>query len=337
METQRVALSLPSEARTHVAQAPPIKWGDLDLDDEIASADGAGVDITINYKNSSSHFADQRAASLQNDDATRGKAQLFATGKEGSHQLRSPPHEDQARSPHSPRSPARNARRAQPKRAPPESPSPGFWSGGRKQVFGHFGDFARSTPPYKASSLYYERADQRNGQAPQLNDETRLAIARSNYAQAEVQLRIENQRAATAQIQLQVQMEKTATAKAQLAVEKTRRQIRQLDIELELKQADSAAAKSTAAANRDAARLLDLDKQMALAEVRKAATELQLDVQNKRALTDLDVQMQQAEVARAYIGLQQARLRNKQDTQVQSAVDADLVHLGVLPPRPEPK
>jgi hypothetical protein len=73
METQRVALSLPSEARTHVAQAPPIKWGDLDLDDEIASADGAGVDITINYKNSSSHFADQRAASLQNDDATRGK------------------------------------------------------------------------------------------------------------------------------------------------------------------------------------------------------------------------------------------------------------------------
>ena len=45
METQRVALSLPSEARTHVAQAPPIKWGDLDLDDEIASADGAGVDM----------------------------------------------------------------------------------------------------------------------------------------------------------------------------------------------------------------------------------------------------------------------------------------------------
>ena len=220
METRRsveVPL-LPSEARTYVAQAPPIKWGDLDLEDEIASADGAGVDITINYKNSSSHFADQRAASLQSDDATRGKAQLFATGKEGSPQLRSPPHEDQARSPHSPRSPARSARRAQPKRAPPESPSPGFWSGGRKQVFGHSGDFARSTPPYKASSLYYERADQRNGQAPQLHDETRLAIARSNYAQAEVQLRIENQRAATAQIQLQVQMEKTATAKAQLAV-----------------------------------------------------------------------------------------------------------------------
>ena len=83
METQRVALSLPSEARTHVAQVPPIKWGDLDLDDEIASADGAGVDITINYKNSSyssSHFADQRAASLQNDDATREKAQLFEQG-----------------------------------------------------------------------------------------------------------------------------------------------------------------------------------------------------------------------------------------------------------------
>ena len=77
METRRsveVPL-LPSEARTYVAQAPPIKWGDLDLEDEIASADGAGVDITINYKNSSnssSSFADQRAASLQDNDATRG-------------------------------------------------------------------------------------------------------------------------------------------------------------------------------------------------------------------------------------------------------------------------
>ena len=115
METRRsveVPL-LPSEARTYVAQlgATDQMGRDLDLDDEIASADGAGVDITINYKNSSnssSHFADQRAASLQNDDPTRGKAQLFATGKEGSHQLRSPPHEDQARSPHSPRSPARS-------------------------------------------------------------------------------------------------------------------------------------------------------------------------------------------------------------------------------------
>ena len=46
---------------------------------------------------------------------------------------------------------------------------------------------------------------------------------------------------------------------------------------------------------------------------------------------------EQQQTAPAYIGLQQARLRNKQDTQVQSAVDADLVHLGVLPPRPEPK
>ena len=71
METHRVALSLPSEARTHVAQTPPIKWGDLDLEDKIARADGAGLDITVNYNESSSHFADQRTASLQNNDATR--------------------------------------------------------------------------------------------------------------------------------------------------------------------------------------------------------------------------------------------------------------------------
>ena len=60
MEPQRVALSLPSEARTHVAGTPPIKWGDFDLGDEIAKADGTGVDITVIYKDANlRHFADQ--------------------------------------------------------------------------------------------------------------------------------------------------------------------------------------------------------------------------------------------------------------------------------------
>ena len=65
METQRVALTLPSEARAHITRTPQIKWGDLDLDlnGEIAEASGAGVDINPNYKAASlaSFRADQCA------------------------------------------------------------------------------------------------------------------------------------------------------------------------------------------------------------------------------------------------------------------------------------
>ena len=77
---------------------------------------------------------------------------------------------------------------------------------------------------------------------------------------------------------------------------------------------------------------------MAVAQLKKDAAQLQLDAQDKRAVTtDLDLQLQQRQMARAYVGLQQTRLRNEQDPQVQLAVDAALVDLGVIKPYAEPQ
>jgi len=70
---------------------------------------------------------------------------------------------------------------------------------------------------------------------------------------------------------------------------------------------------------------------MALAEAKKANTELQLDVQQARALSDADLQWEQQQTARAYIGLQTARLRNQQNKKAAAEVDTALIHLGVLP------
>ena len=109
-------------------------------------------------------------------------------------------------------------------------------------------------------------------------------------------------------------MEKASTAKSQLAVEKTRQQIRQLDIELpvEQKQAAAAAVKSEQDAARDAACQSDLDRQTTICLLKKEAAQLQLDAQQGRGASDVDVEFQRQETARAYIGLEQARLRNKQ-------------------------
>ena len=176
----------------------------------------------------------------------------------------------------------------------------------------------------KARAFYRigECADQRNrsGKAPQLDEHARLAIARTQLAATEMQLRVESRRFEVAQMQLQVQVERTATAKAQLAVEKARNQGRRLDIELEQQQTAATAAKTAAASTRDASRLVDLDKQAAIAHTKKEAAQLQLDAQAKRAVnTDLDLQLQQRQMARAYVGLQQTRLRNEQDPQVRSS------------------
>ena len=171
-----------------------------------------------------------------------------------------------------------------------------------------------------------------------MQDDTRQICARLHHASNELQLRIESRRFETAQLQLQVQVEKTSTAKAQLAVEKARNRGRQLDIELELKSAVTATAKSDRDVARDVARQADLNKQVAVAQLKKDAAQLQLDAQDKRAVTtDLDLQLQQRQMARAYVGLQQTRLRNEQDPQVQLAVDAALVDLGVIKPSAEPQ
>ena len=74
-----------------------------------------------------------------------------------------------------------------------------------------------------------------------------------------------------------------------------------------------------------------MDKQMALAEAKKANTELQLDVQQARALSDADLQWEQQQTARAYIGLQTARLRNQHNKGAAAEVYTALIHLGVLP------
>ena len=183
-----------------------------------------------------------------------------------------------------------------------------------------------------------KRLDQRNRRGPFVQDDTRQICARLHHASNELQLRIESRRFETAQLQLQVQVEKTSTAKAQLAVEKARNRGRQLDIELELKSAATATAKSDRDVARDVARQADLNKQVAVAQLKKDAAQLQLDAQAKRAVTtDLDLQLQQRQMARAYVGLQQTRLRNEQDPQVQLAVDAALVDLGVIKPYAEPQ
>ena len=129
-----------------------------------------------------------------------------------------------------------------------------------------------------------------------------------------MQLRVESRRFEVAQVQLQVQLAKTDTAKAQLAVEKARNRGRQLDIEMEQHKTAAAAAKSAADSARDASRLLDLDKQTAIAhwQVKKETAQLHLQAQQERGATDLDLTYQQRETARAFMGLEQARLRNEQ-------------------------
>merc|ERR1711998_761454 len=176
----------------------------------------------------------------------------------------------------------------------------------------HWGDEARSF--YGIGDQ--KRLDQRNRRGPCLQDDARVAAAQLHHASNLLQLQIESRRNETALIQLQVQAEKTATAKAQLAVEKARNRGRQLDIELELKSAATATAKSDRDVARDVARQADLNKQVAVAQLKKDAAQLQLDAQDKRAVTtDLDLQLQQRQMARAYVGLQQTRLRNEQEPQ----------------------
>ena len=145
-----------------------------------------------------------------------------------------------------------------------------------------------------------------------------------------MQLRIEDRRFDVAQVQRQVQVEKTATAKAQLAVEGARRSIRQLDIDLDKQQAAVASLK----ADREAARQIDLDKQAAIAQLKKEAAQLQLDAQKERAICEVDLEYQERQVALSYLGLQQARLRNKAPAREKAEVDLALVQLGVITPAP---
>jgi hypothetical protein len=151
-----------------------------------------------------------------------------------------------------------------------------------------------------------------------------------------MQLRVESRRFEVAQVQLQVQLAKTDTAKAQLAVEKARNRGRQLDIEMEQHKTAAAAAKSAADSARDASRLLDLDKQTAIAQVKKEAAQLHLQAQQERGATDLDLTYQQRETARAFMGLEQARLRNEQTEAARAEADSALIELGVLQSRPSP-
>ena len=191
-------------------------------------------------------------------------------------------------------------------------------------------------PAWHASDAraFHERADQRNVKSPLLDDRTRLAIARTKLAANELQLRIESRRFEVAQVQLQVQVEKTSTAKAKLAVEKTRRQICQLDIELEQKQVAAPAVKSERDSARDAARQSDLDRQTAICLLKKEAAQLQLDARQERGTSDVDVEFQRQETARTYIGLEQARVRNKRTAAARSEADAALIQLGVVSPAP---
>ena len=346
METQRVALTLPSEARAHITRTPQIKWGDLDLDlnGEIAEASGAGVDINPNYKAASlaSFRADQCA--LEKAPSTPIRRVANSPDLNEGRADQTPPYEAH-QSPS--QSPSQSPRDRSTKK---DAPSSARGRGGVKSISEglSFLDITSEQQPWssKARKFYGigdpKRLDQRsrNGNGPSMQDDTRLVCARPSlhHASNELQLRIETRRFETAQLQLRIQVEKTSTAKAQLAVEKARRQIRQLDIELELKSAATATAKSDRDVARDVARQADLNKQVAVAQLKKDAAQLQLDAQDKRAVTtDLDLQLQQRQMARAYVGLQQTRLRNEQDPQVQLAVDAALVDLGVIKPYGEPQ
>jgi hypothetical protein len=62
--------------------------------------------------------------------------------------------------------------------------------------------------------------------------------------------------------------------------------------------------------------------------------QLQLDAQCQRGVSDLHRQYQRQETARAFIGLEQAHLRNKQTAAARSEADAALVQLGVVSPAP---
>ena len=344
METQRVALTLPSEARAHITRTPQIKWGDLDLDlnGEIAEASGAGVDINPNYKAASlaSFRADQCA--LEKAPSTPIRRVANSPDLNEGRADQTPPYKAH-QSPS--QSPSQSPRDRSTKK---DAPSSARGRGDVKSISEglSFLDITSEQQPWssKARKFYGigdpKRLDQRsrNGNGPSMQDDTRLVCARLHHASNELQLRIETRRFETAQLQLQIQVEKTSTAKAQLAVEKARRQIRQLDIELELKSAATATAKSDRDVARDVARQADLNKQVAVAQLKKDAAQLQLDAQDKRAVTtDLDLQLQQRQMARAYVGLQQTRLRNEQDPQVQLAVDAALVDLGVIKPYAEPQ
>ena len=285
-------------------------------------------------------LADQRALDGALGTPTRARS---PGGKEGHDAQTTPPYKTgspSATSPHSPRS------GDAPVRACGYGDVRGFGGDARFSSGGHVGVASgkHARPGWRVhdTRASYERADQRHGKGPALLDEhTRLAIARTQLASTEMQLRVEGRRFEVAQVQLQVQAEKTATAKAQLAVEKARRQIRQLDIELELKQAAAATAKSERDAARDVARLVDLDKQAAISQLKREAAQLQLDAQHERAVSVADVASSSGRRwpgrARAYIRLQQARLRNKTTPKTTADVDAALVDLGVLQPRADPQ
>jgi hypothetical protein len=337
METRRSveAPLLPSEARSATTR---IKWGDLEPTEladlqtpRVLFKPDSGADDFLD-------FAHQRAPVEAQNTPDRTDS---VEGKEGRSTKITPPHKQEQPSTASPRLSKRRNGAAPRQDRDSASVRLRFRPAAQDPLV--YDDLAKPQRPsdgWRVDSMraYHQRADEQKGKPPPPFDEqARISVARLHLASSEMQLRIESRRFEVAQMQLQVQLAKTDTAKAQLAVEKARNRGRQLDIELEQKQAASAAVKSDRDADRHAARLVDLDRQAAVAAIKKEAAQLQLDSQKERALSGADLRYEQQQTARAYIGLQQARLRNKQDTQVQSAVDADLAHLGVLPPRPEPK
>ena len=74
-----------------------------------------------------------------------------------------------------------------------------------------------------------------------------------------------------------------------------------------------------------------------MVQIKKEAAQLHLHAQQERGATELDLTYQRQETARAFLGLEQARLRNRQTEAARAEADAALVELGVLQPRPDPR
>ena len=178
METQRVALTLPSEARAHITRTPQIKWGDLDLDlnGEIAEASGAGVDINPNYKAASlaSFRADQCALEKAPSTPIRRVANSPDLNEGRSDQT--PPYKAH-QSPS--QSPSQSPRDRSTKK---DAPSSARGRGGVKSISEglSFLDITSEQQPWssKARKFYRigERTDQRSRHenGPSMQDDTRL-------------------------------------------------------------------------------------------------------------------------------------------------------------------
>ena len=95
-----------------------------------------------------------------------------------------------------------------------------------------------------------------------------------------------------------------------------------MDIDLNKQQAAIASLK----ADREAACQIDLDKQAAIAQLKKEATQLQLNAQKEWAICEANLKYQERQVALLYLGLQQACLHNKAPAREDAEVDLWRAH-----------